>query len=105
MVNDKNEKNAIGEIECTDDNINIAGMIDEDPNSPYYKHFVGYPGGQCGFVRDEESCDMESMVDWLEVYYCDVQESFCSKGKGYIMLPIALFTIVVAMWNLGSTAD
>ena len=36
----------------------------------YRGHYIGYPGGQCAFVRDESDCDMESMVDFLEMYYC-----------------------------------
>lgn len=45
------------------------------------------------------------MVDFLELYYCNFQTTFCSTGKDIIMLPVAIILIVIAMWNLGSTAD
>lgn len=48
---------------------------------------------------------MESIVDWLELYYCDIQDVACSTGKKFVMLPIAILCILIAMWNLGSTAD
>jgi len=48
---------------------------------------------------------MESIVDWLELYYCNIQDQFCSTGKYFVMLPIAVLCILIAMWNLGSTAD
>ena len=48
---------------------------------------------------------MESVVDFLEVYYCDIQSVACSTGKKFVMLPLAILFIVIAMWNLGSTAD
>ena len=48
---------------------------------------------------------MESMVDFLELFYCDFEETFCSVGKNFVMMPLALLLIVIAMWNLGSTAD
>lgn len=48
---------------------------------------------------------MESIIDFLELYYCTFQETFCSTGKSIVMLPLAILLIVIAMWNLGSTAD
>jgi sodium/potassium/calcium exchanger 6 len=48
---------------------------------------------------------MESMVNWIELYYCGFQASFCENGKSVIMLPVAVIAIVIAMYNLGSTAD
>lgn len=95
--------NTLGDIKCTDKNIEDAGSVFED--GPLKGHYNGYPGGQCAFVTDEEDCEMESMVDFLEVFYCTFEETFCSRGKSYIMMPLALLLIVIAMWNLGSTAD
>ena len=48
---------------------------------------------------------MESMVDFLELFYCQIQDATCSVGKNFVMMPLALLLIVIAMWNLGSTAD
>ena len=97
--------NKIGSIDCSDQNIRTAGEIDGVEGSPTYRQFIGYPGGQCAFVRDEGACDMESIVDFLELYYCDIQNVACSTGKKFVMLPLAILLIVIAMWNLGSTAD
>ena len=106
QLNGEGELNQLGDIKCTDDNIRLAGKVFEDENNEeMYGRFIGYPGGQCAFVTDEADCDMESAVDFLEVYYCTIQDNFCSTGKNVIMFPLAILFIVIAMWNLGSTAD
>lgn len=65
---DGNFVNTIGEIKCTDANLAEAGTVATE--GEFKGQFTGYPGGQCAFVSDEEDCDMESMIDFLEVYYC-----------------------------------
>jgi sodium/potassium/calcium exchanger 6 len=39
------------------------------------------------------------------MYYCTIQEKFCSKGKLYVFFPLSILFLVIAMFNLGSTAD
>ena len=66
------------QYKCSDPNLDIAITLRADyKNDPKFKKylnvndkFIGYPEGQCGFVKTQESCKANGNIDFLKLYYC-----------------------------------
>ena len=83
------------DLDCSQDNILIAGQTDP----------VGYPGGQCAFVKEVDDCQPQGNFNFLKMYYCDFESWFGSTGKLVAFVPIGCLIMYVLMYNLASTAD
>lgn len=65
---------------CTANNLAIADTLRSDYMSDakfgekaklmQNDTFIGYPGGACGFVSTQESCEPNSNFNFLKLYYC-----------------------------------
>lgn len=56
-------------------------------------------------VNEIEDCAGNSPFNFKTLYFCDFHDRFGESGKFWAYLPLVLFILAVAMYNLGSTAD
>ena len=73
--------------DCTAVELQTAGTIATE--GQWKGQIIGYPGGQCGFVKTQNGCEPNSIFNFLELYYCTIKDKFCDS-KFWVMLPLVV---------------
>lgn len=78
-----------------------VATADEDPDGPCQIPRDATREQKCEYITDNEECEVDSLIDYLEVYYCtDV-----SQGAAYAIMATFVVWWCILIAVLGSTAD
>ena len=62
------------------------------------------PSSTCTYIQN--CCEPESTINFFEMYYCSMRESFMGETWSLIVfIPFGLFLLFIFMYCLASTAD
>ena len=80
-------------------------LVDYDCEQQYIDNsYDNYPGGTCQYIRNG-FCPPSGNYDFLEMYYCGLENAFGKKGKIVAFVFVGGLLMFIGMYLLGSTAD